>query len=203
MHKVDQAKWAASRSDASRTEDESVLVSRAVEGDAQAFGRLYESRLDAIYRYVYFRVGDTAQAEDMTEEVFVKAWEALPAYRPGRNPFSSWLYRIAHNLVVDHYRRKPNEQVAAEVDPDSQPDPTPSLEEKLVEQQDRADLAEAIQQLSDEEQQVVVLRFVEGLPHRQVARIIGKSEAASRVIQHRALAALAAMLGAGEKANEG
>ncbi|MFQ5923219.1 MAG: sigma-70 family RNA polymerase sigma factor, partial [Anaerolineales bacterium] len=96
----------ASRSDASHADDESVLVSRAVAGEAHAFGRLYESHMDAIYRYIYFRVGEPAQAEDMTEEVFVKAWEALPNYRPTEHPFTSWLYRIAHNLVVDHYRRK-------------------------------------------------------------------------------------------------
>ena len=203
MHKVDQAKWEASRSDASGVDDESVLVSRAIEGDSNAFGRLYEGRLDAIYRYVYFRVGDTAQAQDMTEEVFVKAWEALPNYRPGKHPFTSWLYRIAHNLVVDTYRRKPGVEVASELDPDAQPDPAPSLEDKLVEQQDHADLAEAIQQLSDEEQQVIVLRFVEGLPHRQVAEIIDKSEATSRIIQHRALVALADLLGKGENADDG
>lgn len=203
MHQIDQAKWEASRSDASGVDDESVLVSRAVEGDAQAFGRLYERHMDAIYRYIYFRVAEAAQAEDMTEEVFVKAWEALPNYRPGKHPFTSWLYRIAHNLVVDYYRRKPGVEVATELDPDAQPDPAPALEDKLVEKQNLSALAEAIQQLSDEEQQVVILRFVEGLPHRQVAAIVGKSVAACRVIQHRALAALADLLGKGENADDG
>lgn len=203
MHKVDQAKWEASRSDPSGVDDESVLVSRAVEGDSQAYGRLYERHLDAIYRYVYFRVGDTAQAQDMTEEVFVKAWEAIPNYRPGKHPFTSWLYRIAQNSVVDHYRRKERAVGATELDLDAQPDPAPSLEDKLVEKQNLANLAEAIRRLNDEEQQVIILRFVEGLPHRQVAAIVGKSEAASRVIQHRALAALADLLGKGENADDG
>ncbi|MFQ5922881.1 MAG: RNA polymerase sigma factor, partial [Anaerolineales bacterium] len=115
----------------------------------------------------------------------------------------SWLYRIAHNLVVDHYRRKPGVELATEIDLDAQPDPALSPEDRLVEQQDLADLAGAIQHLSDEEQQVIILRFVEGLSHRQVAGVIGKSEAASRVIQHRALAALADLLGKGEKASGG
>ncbi|MFQ5922975.1 MAG: RNA polymerase sigma factor [Anaerolineales bacterium] len=201
MDKVDRAKWTASRSAASGADDESVLVSQAVEGDADAFGKLYERHMDAIYRYIYMRVGEPSQAEDMTEDVFVKAWVALPDYRPSKHPFTSWLYRIAHNLVVDHYRRKSWVIDSAEFNPDAQPDPAPSPEEKLVERQAIVDLAVAIRRLSEEEQQVIILRFVEGLAHRQVAEIIGKSEAASRVIQHRALAALADLLDKDGQAN--
>jgi RNA polymerase sigma-70 factor (ECF subfamily) len=203
LNKADRAKWIASSSDASRVDGERNLVSHAVKGDQHAFGTLYEMHLDAIYRYVYLRVGEAALAEDMTEEVFVKAWEALPGFRPMKSPFTSWLYRIAHNLVVDHYRRESRVGVAAELNPEAQPDLALSPEDILVEQENIAALAAAIKQLSDEEQQVIVLRFVEGMPHLQVAEVIGKSAAASRVIQHRALTALANHLGKGENSDVG
>ena len=86
--------------------NEKKLVLRAQKGDSEAFGVLYSWYLDAFYRYVYFRVDTTATAEDLTEEVFVRAWEALPTYEIRKYPFKSWLYRIAHNLVIDHRRKQ-------------------------------------------------------------------------------------------------
>lgn len=176
------------------TENEGALVSRAVDGDAEAYGKLYLRHLDAIYRYVYFKVGNRAQAEDLTEEVFVKAWEALPQYQIGESPFTSWLYRIAHNLTVDFFRRNRNEQTLLEEthNPIANPDQTP--EQILVGQQDLEALVAAVGQLAPLEQEVLILRFVEGLSHRQVAESIGKSDGASRVIQHRALATVAKLL---------
>lgn len=169
--------------------DEAALVSRAVKGDSEAFGTLYSRYMDAIYRYIFFRVGEDLEAEDLTEEVFIRAWEALPEYQIGEHPFKSWLYRIAHNLVVDHHRKQRPVSIP-DLDLHHHPDTAPSHEEGLVSKQDAAHLAYAVQQLSDEEQQVVILRFVEGLSHREVAELIGKTEGACRVIQHRALAAL-------------
>src|SRR4051812_24008500 len=86
--------------------EEQRLVSRATRRDAAAFGLLYESHLDRVYRYVYYRVGSTAEAEDLTEQVFLKAWEAIGRYEARGVPFIAWLYRLAHNLVIDHYRAK-------------------------------------------------------------------------------------------------
>lgn len=170
-------------------DNETKLVFRAIEGDGDAFGILYGHYQDAIYRYIFVRVGNTAEAEDLTEDVFVRAWEALPNYHPTQHPFKSWLYRIAHNLIVDHYRkRKPVNLVDEELQ--SSPVMT-SLPEEIVEVGQEAHiLAMAIQQLTEEEQQVIVLRFVDGLSHQEVAEVIGKSEGASRVIQHRALLTL-------------
>jgi len=142
--------------------EERALLNASIEGDSEAFEALYLQYMEKIYRYIFFRVGDEAQAEDMTEEVFVKAWEALPKYKLGEHPFSSWLYRIAHNLLVDHYRRNNPSTISTD------------------------DLAL--------EQQVVLLRFVEGLSHREIGSMIGKSASASRVIQHRALKTLHALL---------
>jgi RNA polymerase sigma-70 factor (ECF subfamily) len=177
------------------TEQEGVLVARAIEGDADAYGELYLRHIDAIYRYVYFKVGDVAQAEDLTEEVFVKAWEALPKYRVGKSPFTSWLYRIAHNLTVDFFRRDQAAELLTESTSNHFRESESSPEQIAADNQAIQALVEAVMRLDPEEQQVLLLRFVEGLSHKQVAETIGKSDGASRVIQHRALAAMAELLG--------
>jgi RNA polymerase sigma-70 factor, ECF subfamily len=185
---VDLENMTASNPGRADGHDEAVLIKQAANGDSEAFGVLYARYLDAIYRYIYFRIGDEIEAEDITEEVFIRAWEALPNYSYGEYPFTSWLYRIARNRIIDHHRKR-----KTQVLPDDELHPggiMQSSEEKLVQKLDSADLAKAIQMLEEEEQQVVILRFVEGLSHREVAAVIGKSEGASRIIQHRALAAL-------------
>lgn len=168
------------------TGDDRIYVERAIDGDAEAFGVLYERHLDAIYRYIYFRVETEVVAEDLTEETFVRAWEALPGFKVGQHPFTSWLYRIAHNLVIDHRRkRSPLSLPEIEFDLETGSDDLP---EQIVSQtEDISELRRAVQQLDEEAQQIILMRFVEGLSHREVARIIGKTEGATRVAQHRAL----------------
>lgn len=176
--------------------DEAALVQAAINGDADAFGALYLRYLDAIYRYVRFRVGNTGDAEDLTEQVFLKAWEALPNYRLRGVPFLSWLYRIAHNAVVDFHRRAASEAPLAELaspaaDSHSQ---GPGALDRLIEESEISLLADAIRRLPEDQQQVIVLRFIEGLSHAEVARVINRSQGACRVLQHRALAALHRLL---------
>ena len=174
--------------------DEATLVARVVDGDADAFGELYLLHMDAIYRYIYYRVGDAGDAEDLTEQVFLKAWEALPAYRLRGKPFVSWLYRIAHNAIVDRFRReKRTVPMAMSEHVDWEGNAASSLEQ-VIATEEASTLAGAIAQLPELQQQVIVLRFVEGLKHAEVARIIGRSRGACRVIQHRALAALNRLL---------
>jgi RNA polymerase sigma-70 factor, ECF subfamily len=168
--------------------NEEHLILRAIQGDEGAFGALYSQYLDAIYRYVFFRVGDSVEAEDLTEEVFVRAWEALPDYRVREFPFKSWLYRIAHNLTVDYHRKQkplPLEDIDQLSGLLSR-----SAEDVAERQQLVKTLSKAVRKLSEEEQQVIVLRFIDGLSHQEISQIIGKSPEASRVIQHRALARL-------------
>ncbi len=169
------------------------LVALAIKGNGDAFDKLYLRHLDSIYRYAYFRVGDPVEAEDLTEEVFVRAWEALPGYRIGEYPFISWLYRIAHNLIIDYHRRS---RPVLLVDADENPQAvTPGSPESIVEDaQSLEKLSQAIGELSEDEQQVIILRYIEGLSHGEVAATIGKSNEASRVIQHRALARLSGLL---------
>lgn len=171
-------------------QEEAALVKAAVAGDANAYGQLYLRHLDAIYRYIRFRVGNAADAEDLTEQVFLKAWEAITSYRMRGLPFSAWLYRIAHNAVVDHHRQRALEPLAPMQYEDMAASDGRGTVEQVIESGELAALATAISRLPQEQQQVVVLRFIEGLSHAEVASIIDKSPGACRVIQHRALAAL-------------
>lgn len=169
------------------------LIKRAREGDAGAFGSLYERHLDPIYRYIYFRVGTTAEAEELTDDVFVRAWEALPGYKmKGNRSLIRWLYRIAHNLVVDHYRRhtlhKETEPLFAVTNR------SPSVEEIVSTKQEVNQAVQAVRELDHVEQTVLLLRFVEQLSYREIAEIVDKSEGACRVIQYRALSTLRDLL---------
>ena len=172
---------------------EATLVEQAVAGEADAFGELYLLHLDAIYRYVYFRVRDAGDAEDITEQVFLKAWEALPGYKPGAYPFKSWLYRIAHNLIVDHHRRQRTRAILLPEDRDYA-SKQPAVLEQVIEAEEMTALAQAVAQLPEDQQQVIVLRFIEGLGYEEVAHILYKSQAACRVLQHRGLVALHRLL---------
>jgi len=174
--------------------DDIVLAQMAGTGDADAFGKLYMHHLDAIYRYIYFRVENNCDAEDLTEQVFLKAWEALPNYRYKGLPFKSWLYRIAHNAVIDYQRRK---KFTAPMPPTEEvyqlTEAVNSLE-TIIAAEEGETLAKAITQLPAAQQDVIILRFIEGLSHDQIASIIQKSSGACRVIQYRALAALEQLL---------
>lgn len=172
--------------------DEADLLRRAGRGDTGAFGALYERYLDTIYRYVYYRTGDVQDAEDLTETVFLKAWQAMGGYRITGVPFRAWLFRIAHNSVVDHYRRRRlveplerHEQVG---------DGRSHLDDQVAANEQQRRLVTAVKQLSPLHQHVVVLRFVEELSHDEVAAVLNRTAAAVRVLQHRALKELHALL---------
>ena len=169
---------------------EASLVERAQRGDREAFGDLYERHLDAIYRYIFYRVGDQHEAEDLTEVVFLKAWQALPRYRPGESPFTSWLYRIAHNLLVDHARTHKRHALLD----DFVSDPAPSPDVHFAQREQQQALQHALARLNEQHQQVLTLRFISDLSHAETAQVMGRTEAAVRVIQHRALAALRRLL---------
>ncbi len=168
--------------------DERTLVLQAIGRDREAFGALYDRHVVRVYRHLYFMVGNAAEAEDLTAQTFLQAWEAIGRYEIRGAPFSSWLLRIAHNLGVSYLRsRKDNAQLPETlIDHGSQRNP----EEVLQRHVDGERVRQAILRLRDEQRQVIMLRFVEDLDYREVAEIVGKSVAAVRVIQHRALNAL-------------
>lgn len=162
------------------------LVQRACQGDAEAFGKLYDLHLDTVYRYVYYKVSDPAQAEDLTAQVFLKAWEAMPRYRWREIPFSHWLMRLARNAVIDHYRTSRSHRELDEGMVSREPDP----QGEYLRGEELQQLSSALRRLPEEQRMVLVLRFVEEMDYAQLAAIMGKSQGALRVIQHRALATL-------------
>jgi RNA polymerase sigma-70 factor (ECF subfamily) len=164
---------------------ETEWIARAIEGDASAFGELYERYLDPIYRYVYYGVTDHQEAEDLTELVFLKAWEALPRYRRKRLAFRAWLYRIAHNVVVDRHRTH-RPAVSMEHVMDLQ-DTLPTPETAVETQQEIDKLSTVLAQLKPRLKQVILCRFISGLSHAETAEAMGISEGNVRVLQHRAL----------------
>jgi RNA polymerase sigma-70 factor, ECF subfamily len=170
------------------------LVNRAVaDHDADAFGELYDRFVDRVYRYLYFRTGNQPEAEDLTEQVFMKAWEAIGRYRWQGRPFLAWLYRLAHNAHIDHVRaHKPstslnNDERPLEV-------PSPSAESDLARSLDAEVLARALAQLTVEQQQVIVMKFMDGCDNEQIAQAMDKREGAIRALQMRALMSLRRVL---------
>jgi len=171
-----------------QTLDEAMLVQRAIGHDAEAFGRLYDMHVDRVYRHIYYRVGNEADAEDLTQQVFLKAWQAINRYKKKASPFIAWLMTISHNLVVDFYRTKKDKaHLEAEVlANDSASNPERAAEANLEQQR----LRRAILQLGGDEQQVVILRFMEGFEFAEIALLLKKKEGNVRVILHRALVKL-------------
>jgi RNA polymerase sigma-70 factor (ECF subfamily) len=174
------------------TSDEAILVQKAIGHDAEAFGRLYDMHVDRVYRNIYYRVGNEADAEDLTQQVFLKAWQAIGKYKKMASPFVAWLMTISHNLVIDFYRtRKDRAYLEAEVlADDSAPSPERAAEASL----DRQRLRKAILQLGGDEQQVVILRLIEGFEFTEIASLLKKKEGNIRVILHRALVRLRSIL---------
>ena len=162
------------------------LIARAIDGEAAAVGDLYERYLQSIYRYVYYQVKDPVDAEDLTETVFLKAWEALPRARPKASTFRAWLYRIAHNAVVDRYRRR-RPTVPLDHALEAQ-DAAPLPEQRVEREEEMARLAAVLAQLKPRYRQVILCRFISQLSHAETASVMGTSEGNVRVLQHRALA---------------
>ncbi len=171
-----------------RANDDTPLVFRAIERDEEAFSELYDRHVVRVYRHLYYMVGNAAEAEDLTSQTFLRAWEAIPRYQVRGAPFVSWLLRIAHNLGVSHLRsRKESSQLHdGIVDEKMRIDP----ESSYMQTADGELVHAAILLLREEQRQVIILRFIEDLDYKEVAEIIGKSVAAIRVIQHRALNSL-------------
>lgn len=171
-----------------RSNDDLPLVIRAIGKDQEAFGELYDRHVVRVYRHIYYMVGNAAEAEDLTAQTFLRAWEAIGRYQVRGAPFVSWLLRIAHNMGVSHLRskRESSELHDGIVDHKSQRDPESAYEQSAEEELVR----EAILKLREEQRQVIILRFIEDLEYPEVSAIIGKSVAAIRVIQHRALNSL-------------
>ncbi|MDD5547802.1 MAG: RNA polymerase sigma factor [Candidatus Pacebacteria bacterium] len=173
-------------------ENEKKYITEAQKGKKGAFGSLYDHYLPQIYRFVYLKVSSKSTAEDLTHEVFLNAWKNLKGYTKTEFPFSSWLYQLARNEVIDFYRTK-KKDVSIE-----------DIEEDLLGIQEKVDLDEKLNlekvrklifKLKPEQQDVVIMRFIEDLSHEEIATAIEKSVGAVRIIQHRALNLLKELYG--------
>jgi RNA polymerase sigma-70 factor (ECF subfamily) len=176
--------------------EEASLLRRARAYEPDALAELYDRNAPRMYAYIYRRVSDPALAEELTAELFLRVLRAIRCDQAWSDSFIAWLYRIAHNLVVDHYRRQPpapclplHESLAA-----LEADPATIAEDAVASEHLRA----AIGRLTPDQQEVLALRFGEGLTAAETAQILGKSTGAVQALQHRALAALRRIVAGGE-----
>lgn len=174
--------------------DEIQLITDAQQGDTQAITILYQRHVQAIYRYVITRVNDVMVAEDITSDVFVRAIETLPNYQQRQVPFLGWLYHIAHGMVVDYYRHSKTRGADQSIEQIDIPLPE-HFEHEIFAQMEQTALMEMIYQLTDEQQHIIMLRFIQGYSLRETAQLIGKKENAVKALQFRAVKALARLMG--------
>ena len=171
---------------------ELALIHRAQRGEPEAVAELYRIHSPAIYRYFYFRVHDRATAEDLTGEVFVKMVEGLPRFVDRGAPLAAWLFRIAHDRVVDHHRRAAHRQTEALSDGLEASEP--GTETQALQRAEMERVSAVVATLTDEQRMVIQLRFVEGYSLEQCASLLRKTPGAIKALQHRALRQLAGKL---------
>ena len=172
---------------ATRTKSKIIrLVERAAGGDIEAFGELYSIYLNRIYRYVFYQVKDKMTAEDITEDVFIKAWKVIDSCKGRGETFSPWLYRIAHNQVIDILRSRRKQLLTEMETVDKVSGPELEVEGKL----ERQELLGMIAYLPEAQRQVIILKFFEGLDNFEIGQVMGKKQGAIRILQMRALSTL-------------
>jgi RNA polymerase sigma-70 factor, ECF subfamily len=169
--------------------EEARYVDQAKAGDPEAFAKLYDAYVERVSRYIYFRVSQEIDTEDLVSQVFLKAWENLDRYKMGSSPFIAWLYTIARNLVIDHYRTKkdalPLEEAIAFPSEMEMPDEEAQMHFDLQAMRD------ALQFLTSDQQQALILKYIAGLPNDSIAKIMNKQEGTIRGLQMRGLQTLA------------
>jgi RNA polymerase sigma-70 factor, ECF subfamily len=171
------------------TENVRELVARGQQGDRDALEGLYLIHFDRIYSYLHVSVGNRHDAEDLTTQTFLKMLEKIGSFKWQSAPFSAWLFRIAHNLAMDHFRAGRRWQPEEEV-PEPPGEEEPSAELTAMQTIGRESMLKLIDHLSPEQQQVLTLKFVFNLPNAEVAAILDKTEGAIKSLQHRALVSL-------------
>lgn len=170
------------------------LVERAQSGEAEAFGRLYDHYSDTVYRYIYYRVGGRATAEDLTSETFLRALRRIGTFTWQGRDFGAWLVTIARNLVADHFKssRFRLEVTTGEMLDANEVERSP--EDSVLESLANSALLDAVRRLNPQQQECVTLRFLQGLSVAETARVMGKNEGAIKTLQYRAVRTLARLL---------
>jgi RNA polymerase sigma-70 factor (ECF subfamily) len=175
-------------------ESEDYLVQQAIKRNRAAFTVLYERCIDRVYRHVFYRVSNHADAEDITQEAFVKAWRSIDKYKRTGAPFVTWILTIAGNLIIDHYRRQQKVVITDKVYEDVPDNLTPDPSRQAEINYNKAIIKEAILRLKGDKQKVILMHFIDGLTYEEIALALNKSEGAIRVIQYRALGELKSFL---------
>jgi RNA polymerase sigma-70 factor (ECF subfamily) len=182
-------------------QEELNLVQRARQGDHEAFAQLYESHFDKIFRYLVLKIRNQAEAEDMTQQVFVKAYESIGSYRWQGVPFTAWLFRIAHNQMVD-YVRKQSKKPTVSLDESLPIMDDTDIEHEVETKIEMEKVVLATKKLTKAQREVISLRFAGELSIAEAAKTMRKSEGAIKALQHSAILALRKTLLAGEKSGK-
>ncbi len=177
----------------SMLDGEEKIVQEAIQGEASAFGLLYDHYQPMIYRFVILKVGQREEAEDLTHQVFLSAWQNIKNYRNQGFPFSSWLYRIARNQVIDHYRTAKEKIDIEQVDPIFLAVPA-SMQMGIEQNLEIEKVFKSIKELKPEYQDIIIFRFVEELSLKEVAVLLNKTEGAIKLLQYRAIKKLKELL---------
>jgi len=178
-------------------EDDIKVVVEEAKKDPQAFVKIYDLFFEKIYTYAYYKVGNATEAEDITEQVFLKALEAIGRYTWKKGvPFSSWIFKIAHNQVVDYFRAqgKVINKAIDEEQINKLPDEKRSFEEEVDLKLLLEDAQKAISKLNEDQQSVILLKFLSGFSNAEIANFLNKSEGAVKSLQHRVLVSLRELL---------
>jgi RNA polymerase sigma-70 factor (ECF subfamily) len=170
--------------------NEPEILARAIEGEHEAFSALYMHYVSRIYNYIYYRTGNSLDAEDLTERVFYRAMGHIQKYTDKGVPFSAWLYRIAHNLVANWHRDNQRRQEVPLEDDENNIPRKDHPESSLIQNQENEELINIIRKLPPDRQELIILKFVENLSNSEIAMIMGKSEGAVKSYYHRTLIAL-------------
>ena len=174
--------------------EEKSIIERAIRGDSSAFGLLYDRYHGQIYRFVYLKVSHREEAEDITHHVFLSAWQNMGGYKDKGFPFSSLLYQIARNKVIDHYRTRKTPFDIEDLNEADIPRSETSLDDSIHARFQLASVKEALTQLKQDYQDIIIMRYIEELTPSEVARILKKPESTVRVLQHRAIKQLKSLL---------
>jgi RNA polymerase sigma-70 factor, ECF subfamily len=178
-------------------ERELAIIKRATDGDMDAYGELYSLFVDRIYRYVFYQVKDKMLAEDITEDIFVKAWKVIKNCRGREETFSAWLYRVAHNQVVDVIRKNHRFVSLEGIEISDGRDPAEEADKRLAWQS----VMEIVALLPEPQKQLILLKFLNDADNIEISKIMGRGLGAVRALQMRALDNLRRKLSAGVKNN--
>jgi RNA polymerase sigma-70 factor (ECF subfamily) len=174
--------------------DESQLIRRAKAGDAEAFGELYTRHIQAVFRFFFARLDNREDAEDLTEEAFFRVWRSLPTFEDQGVPFLAYLFLVARNLLIDHYRRFENSKTSAGIEDSVMAESGADTSETAIRNIEHKEIRQALDKLKDDYQIVLVSRFLSELSTKEIAQIMGKTPGSIRVLQHRALQALGRLI---------